>query len=184
MLVLFLIPLFANADSVYGVGAYGNCYYSICNNQTITISSLGAVNLNLQFTNPSACAAGSDNVTVSTNAVNGYTLFINSLNSGSLLTGASSISPINAIGSSPISLTSNTWGYRVDGWAGFGSTPSNYLTATYGAVPNGGSLDRIATVSSAVNNSTTIVWYGLCANTTLPSGSYSDTIIYTAATNP
>lgn len=183
LLIFFLTPLFVKADSNYGVGNYSNCYYSLCNNQSITITSDGAVNLTLTFTGPNACVAGNDTVTVSTNAADGYTLFINSLNSGSFLSGVSNISPTTGTSSSPISLTANKWGYRVDGVAGFGSTPSNYLTASYAVVPYS-TLDQIAYVNAAATNSATTVWYGVCANTSQPSGAYSDTIIYTAASNP
>lgn len=183
LLILFSIPLFARADSSYGSGTYNSCAYSTaCNNTTISISSGPSLSLNVNFNTLPACAAANDNVIVSTNSATGYSLLINSFNSGGYLTGATNISSTSGSRSSPVTLSINTWGYRVDSLAGFGAIPSNYLTASYAAVPVA-TTDLIAQTSAPATNASTAVWYGVCVDTSIPSGSYTDTIVYTAVAN-
>ncbi len=87
----------------------------------------------------------------------------------------------------------NKWGYRVDGWSGFGAGPTSPVTnaapgsLTFaGTQPSSGTPDTIAQ-TAVVNSSpvTTTVWYGICANNALgvPAGSYTSTVEYTASAN-
>jgi len=41
----------------------------------------------------------------------------------------------------------------------------------------------LADTSGTASNAVTTVWYGVAANTTQPSGTYTNTVTYTATTN-
>jgi hypothetical protein len=85
----------------------------------------------------------------------------------------------------------NTWGYRVDGLASFGSGPTTTINSgsvpstTFAKVPPSNLAGtQVASSSGAANPAVnTTVWYGVCANSAVPAGSYTVTVTYTAVTN-
>jgi hypothetical protein len=108
-----------------------------------------------------------------------------------MLTGPASIAANSSTSSSPTALTANTWGYRVDSVDGFGAGPTSVVSSgsipslTFAGVPiSSGTPALIRTTStndtSPVNTS---VWYGVCANSVLQSGAYTDGVTYTALIN-
>jgi hypothetical protein len=87
-------------------------------------------------------------------------------------------------------MSANTWGYRVDGIGGFGagltSSASNAAisgTIKFAAVAASGSPDTLKTTSSTASNDTTTVWYGVATTTAQPSGTYTNSVTYTATPN-
>jgi hypothetical protein len=173
----------------YGSGTYGTCQYSSC---SISISSSSTVSANITPTVSGACTINNDVVSVLTDDSNGYTLtIINSNISTNLVNGGSSISSTSGTQAIPQALTTNNWGYRVDGVGGFGAGPTTSQTnisppaILFAVVPSSSSsANTIATKSVAANPAVnTNVWYGVCANTTVPSGTYTTQITYTAVTN-
>ena len=122
----------------------------------------------------------STTLTVSTNNLHGYKIFMQSTNNGRLLnTDASVNSSINPLISNNQTVTdfaSNTWGYAI--------TKAGEDSSTYSAVP----ADAIAIKNAEVANINNADEYTLTlaakVDTTLPAGSYAGAIILSAIANP
>lgn len=133
----------------------------------------------------------SDTVTVSTNDTAGYTLKLGETTATTTLTsGGNTIPAVSGTFSTPIAETANTWGYRVDSDGGFGAGPTSPASNAaisgsikFAAVAASGSPDTLTTTSSTATNSTTTVWYGVAVNSSQPSGSYTNSVTYTATSN-
>lgn len=173
----------------YGSGTYDTCTYDTCG---ITLITSGTVNLAVTPTTSGVNTTAQDQATVSTDASTGYTLtFLDSDTNTSLVNGANSIAASSGTQASPITLALNTWGYRVDGLAGFGAGPTSAQTndpsATYtfaGIPASNQTAHTLKTTSSAANPpEVTNVWYGVRLDTTKPNGTYLDQVTYTAVTN-
>ncbi len=189
-LTLALLPHPAALASTYGSGLYGNCaYQSSC---SVSISAGGAVDLSLIPGPSPVCTVQSDTVNVSTNSATGYSLSLQDGDASSALTSGGNALP-TASGSSqaPAPLAANTWGYRVDGTAAFGAGPTTSSRnapsdgTLFAAIPTNAQTEATLSMTHAANAQalTTTVWYGLCATTSQPSGTYSDTLNYTALVN-
>lgn len=175
----------------YGSGKYGVCNYdSGC---SISISTSGAVALPVTPTALGAYTTQKDSVTITTDDPVGYTLGIESLSgsSSALIKGSDTIPSVSGTPSSPASLSSNTWGYRIDGQASFGTGPTAAVTnaassgLSFAGVPLGGSMQQIYTSNTPASAGNTInVWYGIYVNTTKPAGTYQQTVLYTATATP
>ncbi len=157
---------------------------------TITISSAGTVNISLMPDAAGVMSSASDTVRVSTNNASGYNLALHmSTANTSLTSGSDSISQTNGSLAAPAALANNSWGYRIDGQGGFGSSSTSAevnvanSSFTWAGVPAGGSTTNIVkSTSSTANNDQTTVWYGVRANSSLSNGNYSGTVTYTAIT--
>jgi len=122
------------------------------------------------------------------------------LNSSGYLTGSTNISSTTYTRTTSTGLPYNTWGYRIDDTSSLGTnfgagpttTSTNPNAVNFAKVPYPwtntapvSNMDLIESPSTAqTGGKSTVVWYGICANTTIPSGAYTDTVIYTAITNP
>jgi len=201
LLLIFIVPIGINADSNYSNGSYGSCAYGVACSSTLSITSGGTVSLNVVFSNlSSACKINSDSVTVATNNSTGYKLYLMGLNSSGYLTGSTNISSTTYTRTTSTGLPYNTWGYRIDDTSSLGTnfgagpttTSTNPNAVNFAKVPYPwtntapvSNMDLIESPSTAqAGGKSTVVWYGICANTTIPSGAYTDTAIYTAITNP
>jgi hypothetical protein len=178
------------ANDAYGDGAYGACTYNTCG---ITLTSNGTVNINVIVGATTTCTTQSDSVGVTTDSSTGYTLSLNdSTTTSSLLgSGANTVISSSSSQSSPASLSTNTWGYRVDGVGGFGAGPTSASSnvapsaTTFAGIPiSSAGGDTLAASSGAADPAvSTTVWYGICVNTTKPADTYSSTVVYTAVVN-
>ncbi|MBW4062071.1 hypothetical protein HJC99_05865 [Candidatus Saccharibacteria bacterium] len=183
-------PAVAYTSGTYGSGTYGLCEYGVtC---SISLSSDGNISLNVIPTSSGSCTIQSDSPTVLTDDTNGYTLSLADSGTGtSLLNGAAAINATSGTIASPTALTGNSWGYRVDGLGSFGSGPTTSQTNVApsstvfaGIQPSDLIADTIATTSGAADPAVaTTVWFGTCANTSVPSGAYTTQVIYTAVAN-
>ena len=157
----------------------------------ISVSSNGTVNANVTPSGSGAQTIASDTVTVSTNDSSGYTLQLGETGASSAMTsGGNSIAASSGTQTTPVVMAVNTWGYRVDGVGGFGAGPTSAQSngtisgsIKFAAVPASGSPNTILTTSGTATNSTTTVWYGIAANTSQPSGTYTNSVTYTATAN-
>lgn len=183
------LPSLVAADSSYGSGAYGSCQYSSC---SISISSTSTVNLNITPTTAGRCTVNSDAVSVLTDNTNGYTLTLaNSSTNTSLVNGANTVTQSSGSIASPTTLTANKWGFRVDSLGSFGSGPTTSQTniaipsTTFAGVPasNATAATIANTAVPADPAVTTTVWYGACIDTSVPSGTYTTNVTYTATAN-
>lgn len=191
--LVLLLPATALADTTdnttYGSGSYGDCNYSSC---SITLSSGGAVNLDITPTQSGACSIASDVVSILTDSTSGYSVQIaSSTTDTNLVNGASNIATSSGTAASPAILNPNSWGWRIDGYSGFGSGPTSAqsnITAPisgFAGVPASNVAPAtIKTSSSPANPAVdTTVWYGLCADTSALNGTYTTQVTYTATTN-
>lgn len=158
---------------------------------TISISTSGTVTLAITPTASGSATSASDTVSVSTNNSTGYNLTLASSSAQVTLTnGGNSIAASSGTQASPVTLANNTWGYRVDSAGGFGSGPTSAqsnvtsLSNTWAGIPASGSPNTLKTTATTAAADTTVVWYGAKVDTTKPNGTYSNTVTYTATTNP
>lgn len=175
----------------YGAGPYGICAYGgTC---TISLSTAGTLTLPLTPTASSVYTIQSDGVTVTTNNPTGYSLTLasSSSTSAALAKGADTIPASSGTATSPLALAINTWGYRVDGQAGFGTGPTSAVTNassssfTFAGVSLSGNPQQIYSSAAAASSGNSIdVWYGLRADNSAVDGAYSHTVVYTATATP
>jgi hypothetical protein len=157
----------------------------------ISISSTGTVTLNVLPTGAGAQTIGSDTVTVSTNDILGYTLTLASSSASTPLTsGGNTIPGSSGTQASPTVQSANTWGYCVPSIGGFstfcpsGTASSQAIGSNkFAGVPASGSANTIATTATTASGATTTVWYAVAADTTTPTGTYTNTVTYTATAN-
>ena len=184
LLAVFAMPAAAGA-------ATSNSTISSNIGSIITAFTSGpTVNVNVTPSASGAQTIASDTVTVSTNDALGYTLQISDSDAAvTLVSGGNNVAVNGGTPASPIAQTANKWGWRVDGLSGFGAGPtSGQSSAAIGAIkfasmPASSSPSTIKTTATTATNDTTTVWYGVSADTSQPSGTYTDTVTYTATAN-
>lgn len=158
---------------------------------TISMTTNASVSMNVTPTAAGSQSSASDSVKVSTNNVNGYNLTLVNADTDTNL-----VDPLhtsNTIGahtgtlSSPTQLATNSWGYAVSGgnFSGSYSAIDNEAnnTTKWAGVPQT-TADQITSTSGPGTDNETVVWYSAKANTSKPSGTYTDTVTYTATVNP
>lgn len=161
---------------------------------TISVSnSTPTVNLNITPTASGSASSASDAVTVTTNNTNGYKLSIQGATT-TLANGANTLSADTGTPAAPAAITTGTWGYRWDdsgsGGTSFAAGPTTAetnvasLTSTKWAGMTTSPVQIKNTTTAATSGDTTTIWYGAKADTSKPSGAYTDTVTYTAAVNP
>lgn len=157
---------------------------------TLTVSSNSPVTLATAPTSGAVTTSAYDTVSVSTNNTSGYTLSLETSTADRTLKKGSDTIAVSA-GSlaSPTSLTANHWGYRVDGAGGFSGTTTAETNVSSSAfswagVPASGSSDTIKTTTTPATNEQTKVWYAMSADTSKPSGAYTNSVVYTATARP
>lgn len=157
----------------------------------ISITSSGTVDADVTPSGAGAQTIASDTITVNTNDTDGYTLQLADSDATTALTSGSDTIPASSgTPASPIAQTANTWGFRIDGQAAFGpgapttSQSSQPIgSATFAGVPASGSPATVKTTAAVATDDLTTVWYGVAADTTQPTGSYTDEVTYTATAN-
>lgn len=188
---ILIAPALADAQNAYSAGTYGACEYNSCG------ITLGADATAVIDVTPSAgstsCSVAKADVQVLTDSSTGYTLSITDSDTDTTLKngGSGTIAATSGTAASPSTLTTNTWGYRVNSISGFGAGPTSPLASgaipavTFAALPSSaGTPDTIATQATPSNPSTiTSVWYGVCVNASIPNGAYSDAVTYTVVVN-
>ena len=183
-LSLIFIPLSASASTA------ATTVSSVISPVISLLTSNGTVNLNATPTGAGVQTIASDTVTVSTNDSAGYTLQLGETGAGAtLLSGSNTIAASTGTQTTPIAETASSWGYRVDSLGGFGAGPTSAVSnqaigaTKFAGVPASGSPNTLVTTSSTASNATTTVWYGVAANTSVPSGTYTNSVTYTATAN-
>jgi hypothetical protein len=158
---------------------------------TISLTTSGTVAIDVTPITGGSQSSAADTVTVSTNNSTGYALTLADADTNTALeSGANTIAAHAGTQASPTALANNRWGYRIDGTGGFGSGPTTALdnasssSQTFAGVPSSASPNTILTTSSTASGEATTVWFSVKTDTTKPSGVYTDTVTYTATTNP
>jgi hypothetical protein len=190
VVTLGLFVLVLATPAVAGAATTSTTVNSAISSVLSVFTSNGTVSVNVTPTGAGAQTIASDTLTVSTNDTLGYTLQISDSDTNTnLVSGGNNITASSGSQASPIAQTNNTWGYRVDGLGGFGAGPTSGQSSAavgsvkFAGVPSSASPNTIKTTATTASNDTTTVWYGVAANTSQPSGTYSDTITYTATAN-
>ena len=179
----------------------------ITNNTTpyyIDITSADDLTLTVEASPTGALASANDTVNIKTNSPSGYKLYVSSsTNDNNIYQGGDSSTsssgyfyPTTGSAATPVKLTQNTWGFALDKSSGTSYSAnfadiSNYNTgtsipthdSTWAAVPVVANPTPIGendedNLSSGGDDYT--IYYGVNASTTLPDGSYSTTVKYTA----
>jgi hypothetical protein len=185
-----LVALLAT-PAVAGAATTSTTVNSAIGSVISVFTSSGTVNVNVTPTGSGAQTIASDTLTVSTNDALGYTLQISDSDTNTnLVSGGNNVPASSATQGTPVAQTVNTWGYRVDSIGGFGAGPTSGQNSAavsgsikFAGVPSSAAPNTIKTTATTASNDTTTVWYGVAANTSQPSGTYSDTITYTATAN-
>lgn len=152
------------------------------------LTTSGTVNIDATPSGSGVQTIASDTVTVSTNDSAGYTLKLGeTAASSSLTSGSNTIAAVSGTQAAPVAETASTWGYRVDNVGGFGAGPTTGAssaaisgTIKFAAVPATASPDTLKNTSTTAANDTTTVWYGVAVNTSTPTGTYTNSVTYTA----
>lgn len=140
----------------------------------ISLTTSGTVTLNP--VPGDGVSSGVDTVTVNTNSHNGYVLNLRATTTDRLVKGTDFMGPTSGSWGVPATMSSNSWGYRIDGLGNFGAG-----TSTYAAVTTAG--QNLKTTSTTAVNDVTSVLYGAQVTYSQPSGVYSGQVTYTATTN-
>lgn len=158
---------------------------------SISITSSGTVAISVTPTAGGVVSSAGDTVTVNTNNASGYTLTLSDADTNTnLISGGNNIAAHTGTLASPTTLGNNSWGYRIVNAGGFGATAYSAetnnasSTSTWAGVPSSASPATVKTTGASASNDTTQVWYGLRATSSQPNGAYSDTVTYSATTNP
>lgn len=191
--IVLLATIFAAIGSTAVVSAL-TATTTISSNISSVISLLstnGTVNVNIVPTGSGAQTIASDTVTVSTNDSSGYALTLSDTDTTTtLVSGSNTIPASTGSQTTPIVQATNTWGYAVQSLGGFNTT--GYAAANSAAIsgtlkfagmPSSASPNTLKTTSGTATNDTTTVWYAVAANTSQPSGIYTDSVTYTATAN-
>jgi|GEM_PF-3527730 len=156
----------------------------------VSISSASAsTGINMEAV-PNTIATAGDSIEVSTTTVTGYNLKL-STNSTTITTLGHLSLPgyyIPTIASDNTPLTNNTWGYSLT------DPEPTSATANFSSVPNNTAAVTLKTTSEATTSQplgvgnldpsdTTDVYYGAKVDSSIPSGTYQNTVLYTATSN-
>jgi hypothetical protein len=155
------------------------------------LTTNGTVTVNMVPTAGGVQTIASDTATVSTNDAAGYTLQLAETSASSTMTsGANTIAASGGTQAVPLAMAVNTWGYRVDSLGGFGAGPTSAQSSVaisgsikFAAIPATASPNTLKTTATTASSDTTTVWYGITANTSQPSGTYTNSVTYTAVAN-
>lgn len=190
-----LLPLLAGslvicAPVAAGASTANTTISSVISPVIGVFTTSGTVNVDVAPSGAGAQTIASDTVSVSTNDSAGYTLKLAEATiQTALVSGSDTIPASSGSQASPVAASANTWGYRVDGIGGFGAGPTSSASnqpigsVKFAAVPATASPNTIKTTSSPGANDTTTVWYQVSADTNTPSGTYTNTVVYTAVAN-
>jgi len=162
---------------------------------TISIGTGTTVSFTIAPTSGGVVSSSSDTVTVSTNKNAGYNLTVADADATTtLVSGSDTFTASSGTKAAPTTLSNGKWGFAVaNGTTGIGTngfdpsytTETNNASSTskWAGMPATGAPMMIKTTASTASNDTTTVWYAAKANTSQPSGTYTDSVTYTATTN-
>ena len=179
------LPLLASADTQNSTVevTVNPVIYSFTTSGTVTIGALTPDATGKQ-------SIKSDSVSASTNDSAGMTLTLKDADTTyTLVSGSDSIAKGAGTPAASATLANGEWGWRVDSLAGtdFGAGPTSEVNngapsaLKFAGIPLNGSPFTLAD-TSAEGTSAVTVWYSARVTQTQPSGTYSDTVTYTATT--
>jgi hypothetical protein len=198
-----MAPIFAS--SLASANTASTTLSSVVSANITAFTTNGTVNVNTSSASGIKQTVNTDTVTISTNDTAGYTLKLEDGNNSDALctspgAGCTGIPATSGTFATPIIMSvANVWGYHIDdGTTTWCSTASN-CGATFGTslssnqatsatlkfakVPVAASPDTLKTTASTASSDTTNIWYGVNIDPTQASGTYTDSVTYTATAN-
>ena len=184
---LFITSNIVNAQN-YNDGVYGSCQYGSC---SISLATSTTVSLPITPSPAGACTTASDTVSVSTSSSTGYSLYLSDADNETALvkSGPDKLMASSGTRSTPVAMTANTWGYRIDS-DNFGAGPTSAVNsqpispALYAGIqPSTNPVVLISPNTLQPAPSNTSVWYSACADSSSAAGNYSGVVQYTAVVN-
>jgi hypothetical protein len=177
------LPKVANATTDSTVSVDVSPVLTLSSDETVTLSALTPDSSGKQ-------SIASDTVSTTTNDASGVTVTLKDSDTTYTLSsgGSDTIAAATGTYASPVALANGEWGWRVDSLGTFGSGPTAILSndapsaLTFAAIPANDTPRTIQTTSADGSDSVT-VWYSARVNSNQPSGTYTDTVTYTATTN-
>ena len=153
---------------------------------TTSQSTSNNVDLNLTPGGSPVLTSASDTITVNTNNTAGYLLTLADADTTETLTGSATIAASANTTAAPATLATNTWGFAVAG-APFDASYSAESNATsntskWAKIPSTGTPFTLKSTAATASNDTTTVWYAAKIDSTKPTGTYTDQVVYTATT--
>jgi hypothetical protein len=152
----------------------------------ISVTSSGTVAISVTPTaGGQESSAVNDTITVNSNDADGYNLTLSSSDASATMAGfkddgttsnGATLAVTGGTYGSPAALSSNSWGWRVDGLGTFGAGG----TTTYAGMPINSSAQNIRSTTTTATNEVTTVKYAVKVDTSKPNGIYKDTVTYTA----
>jgi hypothetical protein len=185
LLGLLVVP----ASTLYAVSDSEDTIVNALIGSSISITTSGTVNVSVTPVSGGSQSSASDTVTVATNNDSGYALTMEDSDSDTdLVNGGNTIAAHAGTHASPTALANNRWGYAVAG-GDFDVSYSalNNVTSSgslWAGMPENGSPVTLKTTATTTAGDVTTVWYSVKADTSNPNGTYTDTVNYTATTNP
>ncbi|OGL22604.1 hypothetical protein A2707_04805 [Candidatus Saccharibacteria bacterium RIFCSPHIGHO2_01_FULL_45_15] len=156
----------------------------------ISLTTSTTVALAVTPTSSGSATSASDTVTVATNNASGYSLTLADTDTNTaLVNGGNNIAGHAGTFASPTTLANNSWGYRVDGAGTFGAGPTTAqtnqanLSGIWAGLPSSAAPQQLKTTATNTAGDATSVWYGVKVDTSKPTGTYTDSVTYTAVTN-
>lgn len=158
----------------------------------ISMTTSGTVAIPITPTGAGSASSASDTVTVNSNNSTGYNLTLSDSDTTLTLAGpsASTLAAHTGTFASPTTMLNNSWGYRIDSSGTFGAGPTSSqtnqanLAGTWAGLPSSASQTTVKSTAVVATNDVTTVWYGAKADSTKVNGVYTDSVTYTATTNP
>jgi hypothetical protein len=201
---LVIAPVFAS--SLATANTASTTISSVITANITAFTTNGTVNIDASSASGVKQTVNTDAVTISTNDTAGYTLTLqDGNNSNDLCTspgaGCTGIAAHSGTFGTPTLMDSsviNKWGYHIDGatkWCNAGTTcgstfgtslssnQSPSATLKFAKVPLSGSPDTLKTTATTASSDVTNVWYAINIDPTQASGTYTDSVTYTATAN-
>lgn len=157
-------------------------------NPTLTMNVSNTASFSITPDATGKASSNFDTVTISTNNTAGYKLQLKDADATTTL-GTSTIAAHTGTAAAPTALTTvNTWGYRLDGGAGFGAGPTAAqtdvaaLTSTSWAGITTSFVD-IKTTNSTATAEENKVFYAAKVDSSIPTGEYIEAVQYQSVTN-
>ena len=157
---------------------------------TISLTTSGTVAVSLAPTAGGVYSSNSDAVSVSTNNSTGYNLTLADGDATtSLVSGGNNITAASGTFASPAALAAGKWGFAIAGGTGFDASYTAQSSAAidtskWAGMPATGSAVTLKSTTTTATADPTTVWYGVAANTSQATGTYTDSVTYTATTKP
>ena len=150
----------------------------------LAITAPSNLDLNIMPSSTGALTSGEVEVNVTSNNATGYTLSMSASTDNTALTNTETSDTINSTtnaSESPNTLSANTWGWYPSSLStNPGSSTGNYQ---FIAIPAVSSAATVKTTAAPSTNDISTVSFGVSVDTSIPAGTYANTVVFSAIAN-